>query len=352
MAEKIRVGLVGYGYAGKTFHAPLIAGTPGLELAAVSSSDAGKVHADWPSMTVVGGAQALFADPALDLIVIPTPNDTHFPLAQQALAAGKHVVVDKPFTVTLSQAQALQQQAQQSGLLLSVFHNRRWDSDFLGVKQVIEQGLIGKVTHFESHIDRYRPEVRVRWREQNLPGSGLWFDLGPHMVDQALQLFGLPHSVQANIATLRPNAQINDWAHVVLNYPTHRVILHGSMLVAGGVSRFTVHGEKGSVVKARADGQESQLLAGVTPGSAEWGKDDDAMSLFIGTEPVRTLPTPDGDQRQYYVQVRDALRGAGSNPVTAPQALAVMAVLEAATLAAETGVTQSLPLTEAEIAAW
>ncbi|TPV61698.1 Gfo/Idh/MocA family protein, partial [Serratia marcescens] len=140
---------------------------------------------------------------------------------------------------------------------------RRWDSDYLGVKQVIEQGLIGKVTHFESHIDRYRPEVRVRWREQNLPGSGLWFDLGPHMVDQALQLFGLPHSVQANIATLRPNAQVNDWAHVVLNYPTHRVILHGSMLVAGGVSRFTVHGEKGSVVKTRADGQESQLLAGV-----------------------------------------------------------------------------------------
>lgn len=114
-----------------------------------------------------------------------------------------------------------------------MFQNRRWDSDYLGVKQVIEQGLIGKVTHFESHIDRYRPEVRVRWREQNLPGSGLWFDLGPHMVDQALQLFGLPHSVQANIATLRPNAQVNDWAHVVLNYPTHRVILHGSMLVAG-----------------------------------------------------------------------------------------------------------------------
>lgn len=140
MAEKIRVGLVGYGYAGKTFHAPLIAGTPGLELAAVASSDAGKVHADWPSMAVVGDAQALFADPALDLIVIPTPNDTHFPLAQQALAAGKHVVVDKPFTVTLSQAQALQQQAQQSGLLLSVFHNRRWDSDFLTLKALLNEG--------------------------------------------------------------------------------------------------------------------------------------------------------------------------------------------------------------------
>lgn len=191
-----------------------------------------------------------------------------------------------------------------------MFQNRRWDSDYLGVKQVIEQGLIGKVTHFESHIDRYRPEVRVRWREQNLPGSGLWFDLGPHMVDQALQLFGLPHSVQANIATLRPNAQVNDWAHVVLNYPTHRVILHGSMLVAGAWRALPYTARKAAWSK-RADGQESQLLAGVTPGSAEWGKDDDAMSLFIGTEPVRTLPTPDGDQRQYYVQVRDAARRRG-----------------------------------------
>lgn len=217
---------------------------------------------------------------------------------------------------------------------------------------MIEQGLIGQVSHFESHIDRYRPQVRVRWREQNLPGSGLWFDLGPHMVDQALQLFGLPLSVQANIATLRANAEVNDWAHVILNYPSHKVILHGSMLVAGGVSRFTVHGDQGSVVKARADGQESQLLAGVIPGSAGWGKDDDALSLFVGTEPVRTLPTPDGDQRQYYIRLRDALRGDGANPVTALQALAVMAVLEAAETAARTGATETLPLTAAEIAAW
>lgn len=143
MAETLRVGLVGYGYASKTFHAPLIAGTPGLELAAVVSSDAGKVHADWPALPVVSEPQALFNDPSLDLIVIPTPNDTHYPLAQQALAAGKHVVVDKPFTVTLSQARALQQQAQQRGLLLSVFHNRRWDSDFLTLKTLLQEGSLG-----------------------------------------------------------------------------------------------------------------------------------------------------------------------------------------------------------------
>ncbi len=240
--------------------------------------------------------------------------------------------------------------ADEKRLLLSVFHNRRWDTDFLGIKQVIEQGSIGRVKHFESHIDRFRPEVRVRWREQNVPGSGLWFDLGPHMIDQALQLFGLPQSVQGNIATLRDGAEINDWAHVVLNYPEHRVVLHCSMLVAGGVSRFTVHGDKASVVKARIDRQEAQLLAGVIPGSESWGKDSDDMVLFNAQGEASTLRTPDGDQRQYYINVRNALSGEIENPVRPVEALAVMAVLEAAVKSSETGSTQALELTAQEIA--
>ena len=156
---------------------------------------------------------------------------------------------------------------------------------------MIEQGTLGAVKHFESHFDRFRPEVRVRWREQNVPGSGLWFDLGPHLIDRALQLFGLPQSVQGNIATLRDGAEINDWAHVVLNYPAHKVILHCSMLVAGGSSRFTVHGDKGSVIKARADQQESQLLAGVVPGSAGWGRMTTRwLSMMPRCRPTRRLP--------------------------------------------------------------
>jgi len=154
MSDKIRVGLVGYGFASKTFHAPLIAGTAEMELAAVSSSDASKVHADWPSVQVVSDPQALFDDPTLQLIVIPTPNDTHFPLAKAALNAGKHVVVDKPFTVTLSQARELDALAKSKGLLLSVFHNRRWDSDFLTVKALLAEGTLGDVRYFESHFDR------------------------------------------------------------------------------------------------------------------------------------------------------------------------------------------------------
>ena len=181
MSDKLRVGLIGYGFASKTFHAPLIVGTPGVELAAVSSSDASKVHADWPSVQVVSDPQALLDDPTLQLIVIPTPNDTHFPLAKAALNAGKHVVVDKPFTVTLSQARELDALAKAKGLLLSVFHNRRWDSDFLTLKTLLADGALGDVRYLESHFDRFRPEVRQRWREMKGPGSGIWFDLGPHV---------------------------------------------------------------------------------------------------------------------------------------------------------------------------
>ena len=183
MSDKLRVGLMGYGFASKTFHAPLIAATPGVELAAISSSDATKVHADWPSVQVVADPQALLDDPTLQLIVIPTPNDTHFPLAKAALNAGKHVVVDKPFTVTLSQARELDALAKAKGLLLSVFHNRRWDSDFLTLKTLLADGTLGDVRYLESHFDRFRPEVRQRWREMKGPGSGIWFDLGSHVLD-------------------------------------------------------------------------------------------------------------------------------------------------------------------------
>lgn len=183
MSDAIRVGLIGYGYASKTFHAPLISGTPGMTLAAVASSDENKVHADWPAMPVVSGPERILNDPNIDLVVIPTPNNTHFPLAKAALEAGKHVVVDKPFTVTLSQARELEALAKSGGRLLSVFHNRRWDSDFLTVKALINEGLLGEVGYFESHFDRYRPQVRNRWREQGGPGSGIWYDLAPHLLD-------------------------------------------------------------------------------------------------------------------------------------------------------------------------
>ncbi|BFO10283.1 Uncharacterized oxidoreductase ydgJ [Serratia rubidaea] len=331
MAETLRVGLVGYGYASKTFHAPLIAGTPGLELAAVVSSDAGKVHADWPALPVVSEPQALFNDPTLDLIVIPTPNDTHYPLAQQALAAGKHVVVDKPFTVTLSQARALQQQAQQRGLLLSVFHNRRWDSDFLTLKTLLQEGSLGEVVYFESHFDRFRPQVRQRWREQGGAGSGIWYDLGPHLIDQALQLFGKPQTLFVDLGQLRPGSQSVDYFHALLQYGKRRVVLHGSMLAAAEGPRYIVHGTQGSYIKYGLDPQEDRLKAGDRLPQADWGYDmrDGVVTLsrddVLAEQPLLTLP---GNYPAYYAAIRDAINGDGANPVPAAEAIAVMEMIE------------------------
>lgn len=331
MSDTIRVGLIGYGYASKTFHAPLIAGTVGLELAAISSSDESKVKADWPGVRVVAEPRHLFNDPAIDLIVIPTPNDTHFPLAKAALEAGKHVVVDKPFTVTLSQARELDALARSLGRVLSVFHNRRWDSDFLTLKALLADGALGEVAYFESHFDRFRPQVLDRWREQAGPGSGIWYDLGAHLLDQALTLFGLPVSLTVDLAQLRPGAKATDYFHAVLNYPQRRVVLHGTLLAAAESARYIVHGSRGSYVKYGLDPQEERLKNGERPPQEDWGYDmrDGVLSRAEGTEIVEeTWLTLPGNYPAYYAGIRDALNGSGENPVPASQAIQVMELIE------------------------
>ncbi|UZX69971.1 oxidoreductase [Yersinia ruckeri] len=331
MAGKIKVGLVGYGYASKTFHAPLIVGTPDMSLVAISSSDASKVLADWPSMTVVNDPQLLFEDPAIDVIVIPTPNDTHFPLAQRALAAGKHVVVDKPFTVTLSQANELKRQADEAGLLLSVFHNRRWDSDFLTVKSLLKEGTLGDVVYFESHFDRFRPEIRQRWREQPGVGSGIWYDLGPHLLDQALQLFGLPETLNVDLGLLRPGAQSVDYFHATLGYSRRRVVLHGTVLAAAETARYIMHGTKGSYIKYGLDPQEDRLKAGESLPQIDWGYDmrDGVVTLLQNGEltetPLLTIP---GNYPAYYAGISDAILNGAANPVPAADAIQVMELIE------------------------
>ncbi|HCM9151687.1 TPA: oxidoreductase [Enterobacter cloacae subsp. cloacae] len=331
MSDSIRVGLIGYGYASKTFHAPLIAGTPGMALAAVSSSDASKVHADWPTVPVVSEPKHLFNDPNIDLIVIPTPNDTHFPLAKAALEAGKHVVVDKPFTVTLSQARELDALAKSLGRLLSVFHNRRWDSDFLTVKALLSEGTLGEITFFESHFDRFRPQVRNRWREQAGPGSGIWYDLAPHLLDQAVNLFGLPVSMTVDLAQLRPGAQTTDYFHAILSYPQRRIVLHGTMVAAAESARYIIHGTRGSYVKFGLDPQEDRLKNGERLPQEDWGYDmrDGVVTKVEGETLVEeTLLTSPGNYPAYYAAVRDALNGTGENPVPASQAIQIMELIE------------------------
>ena len=200
----IRVALIGYGYAGRTFHAPLIRATPGLELTAISSSRPDRVHADMPGVAVAASAEEICASASIELVVVATPNDTHAPIAAMALRAGKHVVVEKPFAPTLRESRELISLAGRERRMLAVFHNRRWDGDFVAVTNLLASGVLGEITHVESHFDRYRPIVRDRWRERRGVGAGLWYDLGPHLVDQALQLFGVPDRVIGNLAAQRP----------------------------------------------------------------------------------------------------------------------------------------------------
>ena len=343
-----QVGLVGFGYAGATFHAPLIAATTGLRLAAVSSRDHDKVRASVADVVVFDDPLSLIAAEGLDLIVIASPNASHAPLARAAMEAGKAVVVDKPFTLDLVQARELVGVAETTGRLLSVFHNRRWDSDFQAVRQAIQAGEVGRVTHFESHFDRFRPEVRDRWRERAGPGNGVWFDLGPHLVDQALLLFGLPDRIQANLARQREGAETDDWAHVVLDYGNARVVLHASMVVAGGTPRFIVHGDKGSLVKFGSDRQEAQLLAGLRPGDTGWGEDPDPLVVHGPDGTVRQIATPAGDQTSYYRAIVAALAGEGSSPVEPIEALAVMAVVDAVVTSSRTGAAVDIPMTSQE----
>jgi predicted dehydrogenase len=327
----IRAALVGYGYSGSTFHAPLIAATPGIELSVVVSSDPAKVHADMPAARVCEGLDQALADPDIDLVVIATPDPLHAPQAHATLDAGKHVVIDKPFALTLEDARSLVEHSGQAGRILSVFHNRRWDSDFLTLKSLVGSGRLGEIVQFESHFDRFRPEVRDRWRER--PGAGILNDLGPHLIDQALALFGMPVAVYADLGIQKHEGLADDYFHILLRYPRLRAFLHASQLTLDNSLRLAVHGTSGSFIKRGMDPQEEQLKAGGNPSDPEFGLDREPCTLLElakpeqGGMPVAAIP---GDYRQFYAGIRDAIVMAGPSPVSAEEALNVMRVMAAA----------------------
>lgn len=342
--ETVNVALLGYGYAGKTFHAPLISSVAGLALTNVVSSDSEKVLKDLPKTRVISNHDDAFSNDAIELVVIATPNDTHFDLAKRALNAGKHVVVDKPFTTTVSEAKELIKLAETKKRILSVFHNRRWDADFLTIKKLLNQNTLGEVMHFESHFDRYRPEVRDRWREQAGAGSGIWFDLGSHLLDQVIQIYGTPDSINADLELQRDRASAVDYFHTILHYGNRRVILHGSALVAADSPRFTLHGKLGSFVKYGLDTQEDALKNGDKVDEGDWGIDprDGTLTTYSGDNPhTEMLVTERGDYSAYYEKVRDAIRFDTPNPVSAQEALMVMELLELGVVSSSSGRTTS-----------
>ena len=329
----LNVALVGYGYAGKTFHAPLISGVPGLNLAAICSSHAETVAADYPSVKVSGSLDELLGDTAINTVVIATPNHTHFDLAQRALLAGKHVVVDKPFTVTSAQAIELKALSEKAGLVLSAFHNRRWDADFLTLRALIASGKLGRISSLESRFDRFRPEVKLRWREQNGEGTGLWYDLGPHLLDQALLLFGCPVAIQAKFEMQRTGAQAVDYFHVTLRYAQQEVILHAGLLEEYETPRYVLRGAEGEYTKYGLDTQESDLKRGEFGFGPAWGQDPRNGKIRLSAEHGHNssvVPNLRGDYRQFYAGFRDAVLSGGDSPVQLNDAVMNIRLLELA----------------------
>ncbi|MFB6438865.1 Gfo/Idh/MocA family oxidoreductase [Streptomyces sp. NPDC056411] len=348
----LRVGLLGYGLAGSVFHAPLIAATDGLVLDTVSTSDPerqAQARAEHPRVRTVGTAEEVLARAAeLDLIVVATPNKTHVPLATAALEAGLPVVVDKPLAATAAEAEKLATLAEDRGLLLSVFQNRRWDNDFRTVRKLIEDGALGEVRRFESRFERWRPVPKGGWRESGDPAEigGLLYDLGSHLVDQALTLFGPVVSVYAESDVRRPGAEADDDTFLAL---THASGVRSHLWVSATAPvlgpRFRVLGSTAGYVKHGLDPQEAALREGLRPGDegVEWGAEPKtgwgrlgagATPRNGGGEAVPTLP---GDYPAYYAAIARALREGGAPPVTAMEAAATLRVLEAARLSAAEG---------------
>ncbi|MFC8170428.1 Gfo/Idh/MocA family oxidoreductase [Streptomyces sp. NPDC057325] len=351
----LRVGLVGYGLAGSVFHAPLIAASEDLVLAAVTTGNperAAEARAAHPGVRVVAKPEELWAPGAeeLDLVVVASPNKTHVEVATAALEAGLPVVVDKPLAGTAAEARGLAALAEERGLLLSVFQNRRWDSDFRTLRRLLDEDALGEVQRFESRFERWRPKPKGGWRESGAPEEigGLLYDLGSHVVDQALVLFGPVVSVYAESDVRRPGAEADDDTFLALTHANGvRSHLYVSATTAQLGPRFRVLGQRAGFVKYGLDPQEAALRDGLRPGAdgAVWGAEPEELwgrlgagesPLTGGGDPVESLP---GDYPAFYAAVAAALRGTGPNPVTAHEAADALAVLEAARRSAREGIT-------------
>lgn len=327
----IKVGVIGYGYSAKTFHMPLIKTSKSLELAAISSSQKETVGMKYPNVSIFETAQDLITSGNLELVVITAPNNVHYQLAKQCLENGINVVLEKPMVSTSLEAEELVNLAKDRSLMLSVFHNRRWDGDFLTVKKLLDNNLIGDVRFFESHFDRFRPTVRQRWREQPGQGSGIWFDLGSHLVDQAISLFGSPEAITARCLPLREGSKTTDYFHVLLHYKNLEVVLHASSFSAAPNNRFRVEGTKGSFVKYGFDPQEEQLKNGITPSQSSYGMEiAEHYGILYSDSSSELIETEGGCYHQYYSGITEAIQSGSSNPVNPEDAVEVLRILELA----------------------
>ena len=333
----IDVGLIGFGLAGRAFHAQVIRATPGLRLAAIMQRHGNEAAEKYPDVRVVRSVEELLTIRDIRLVVIATPNETHAPIARQCLEAGRDVVVDKPFATTLKEAAGLVELARKCERLITVYQNRRYDGDFQAIREIVSDGSLGRIVRFETNYDRFRPDLKPgAWRERVGPGSGILFDLGPHLIDHALVLFGLPEAVTADVRLERPVAVVDDAFDVMLHYPAGmRAALRSTMLAVAPRPRFVLHGTRGSLFKQTFDPQEINLRRAYIPENGPWGvepQEDWGVLTTMENDAVmkRSVPSSSCDYRDYYANVRDALLGRATMAVTPEYALGVMRVLEMA----------------------
>jgi predicted dehydrogenase len=372
MADReIGVGVIGYGLGGSVFHAPFISAVPGLRLAAIMQRTGDAAAKAYPATRIARSLDEILADKSIDLAVVSTPNETHFVLAKRVLEAGKHVVIDKPFAATSEEARELGQLAKSKGLLAIPFHNRRWDGDFQTVRKLLQQGAIGRLVTFESHFDRFRPIPRENtWKEAENPANGMLFDLGPHLVDQVLALFGAPDAITASVRADRDETAIEDAFDITLHYPGKPespasnlagvekngkgMLAHcrTSYLACDNAPRFLLHGTKGSFKKHGLDPQEPALVGGAkvpVMGSPEvWLQEKESAWGKLTVAPVPADPamlvehhvkTEPGDYRGFYANVRDAILGKAEPAVTPEDGYRVTKLLEMARASSKQGCT-------------
>ncbi|WP_055562523.1 Gfo/Idh/MocA family oxidoreductase [Hymenobacter sp. AT01-02] len=337
MPTPIQTGLLAYGMSGRIFHAPFLAAHPGFHLRAVAERSRKQAAELYPGIISYDSVSELLADPVLELVVVNTPNNTHFELAKQALEAGKHVLIEKPVTTTTAELTELFAVARRHSRQVFGYQNRRWDSDFQTVRQVVESGQLGQLTEVHFRFDRYKAALNVKAfkEEPTTPGSGLSYDLGPHVLDQALSLFGQPERFHKTLATNRPGSQVNDYFHFHLAYPGGlQVFVSGSLLVADAGPAYVLHGTQGSFRKQRTDVQESELDQGMLPTDAAYGLEpagqEGILTLVLpnGQKQTSTVPSPRGDYPDLFEAVYQTLVHGQPYPVREAELHWQLAVLE------------------------
>jgi scyllo-inositol 2-dehydrogenase (NADP+) len=333
--QKIKTALLSYGMSGKVFHAPFLDIHPGFELLGSWERSKKLIQQDYPEVKSYPSIDDLLADD-VDLVIVNTPVGTHYEYAKKVLLAGKHAVVEKAFTTTVAEAEELAQIAKEKGLKLAVFQNRRWDSDFKTVQKIINDGVLGELVEAEFHFDRYNPLLSPKAHKETAnDGAGILKDLGPHLIDQAVCLFGSPKSVFADIRITRENSLVDDWIDLLLIYEVFRVRLKAGFFVREANPAYTIHGKKGSFLKPRGDVQEDNLKIGEKPNLESWGTESEDLQGLLHTEidgkPVREkIPTLQGNYFSFFDGVYNSITNNITEPVTAQDGVKVMQIIEAA----------------------